>query len=325
MLLVDHRQFNLIDPEALKDKKLVDTRGLWTWRKARKPDARIEGKHSKTAARAGADRDREGGLTMTDLFFWQQHPLLASRRREFLGTPLHAVTMDETLDLADEAMAQRRPLHHTVVNVAKLVNMRNNAELREDVASADIINVDGAGVLWGARLFGVAVPERVAGVDIMANLFALCEARGYRPYLLGAERHVLEAVRRRLNTDHPDLEIAGMHDGYFKPEEEADVIEAINASGADCLFVAMPTPRKERFLKAYRDRLSPSFVMGVGGSFDVYGGKVARAPRLVQALGLEWLFRIAQEPRRLWRRYYETNTAYAALLWQEFWGRRIRR
>ena len=253
---------------------------------------------------------------------WSSHHLLAERRREFLGAPMHALTMDETLALANEAMAGRQPLHHTVVNVAKLVTMRKNAELREDVASADLINVDGAGVLWGARLCGIEVPERVAGVDIMTNLFALCAAKGYRPYLLGAEKHVLQAVDMRLAKDHPGLVIAGMHDGYFKPEDEADVVAAINASNADCLFVAMPTPRKERFLKQYRDVLTPSFVMGVGGSFDVYGGKVARAPRLVQKLGLEWLFRIAQEPRRLWRRYYETNTAYAGLLWRELRRRR---
>jgi N-acetylglucosaminyldiphosphoundecaprenol N-acetyl-beta-D-mannosaminyltransferase len=256
---------------------------------------------------------------------WAQHRLLASRRREFLGAPIHALTMVETLAIADEAMTLRRPLHHVVVNVAKLVNMRNNTELREDVATADVINVDGKGVLWGARLCGVALPERVAGVDIMINLLSLCAKRGYRPFLLGAEQHVLDAVKRRLSEDHPDLVVAGMRNGYFKPEDEASIVEAINASGADCLLVAMPTPRKERFLKRYRDQLTPSFVMGVGGSFDVYGGKVARAPKLVQAAGLEWLFRVAQEPRRLWRRYYDTNTAYAALLYREFRDSRGRR
>ncbi len=253
---------------------------------------------------------------------WSHHPLIAERRREFLGAPMHALTMDETLGLANEAMARRRPLHHTVVNVAKLVTMKKNAELREDVASADLINIDGAGVVWGARLCGIEVPERVAGVDIMMNLFALCARNGYRPYLLGAEQSVLQAVDLRLAREFPALVVAGMQDGYFKPEDEAEVVAAINASKADCLFVAMPTPRKERFLKQYRDALSPSFVMGVGGSFDVYGGKVARAPMLVQKLGLEWLFRVVQEPGRLWRRYYETNTAYAGLLWREFWGRR---
>ncbi len=256
---------------------------------------------------------------------WSHHPLLAERRREFLGAPLHVLTMAETLALASEAMSRRRPMHHTVINVAKLVNMQKSAELFEDVASADLINIDGAGVVWGARLCGIAVPERVAGVDIMTNLFALAEQKGYRPYLLGAEQTVLDAVDRRLAKDHPGLVVAGMHDGYFSPEDELKVVEAINASGADCLFVALPTPRKERFLKQYRAMLKPSFVMGVGGSFDVYGGKVARAPKVLQALGLEWLFRVAQEPGRLWRRYYETNLAYAALLFREFFSRRLSR
>lgn len=256
---------------------------------------------------------------------WAQHPLLASRRREFLDAPIHALTMAETVAIADEAMATRRPLHHVVVNVAKLVNMRKNAELREDVATADVINVDGKGVLWGARLCGIALPERVTGVDVMVNVLALCAKKGYRPFLLGAEQHVLDAVQSQLGKDHPGLTIAGKRNGYFKAEEEPEIVRAINASGADCLFVAMPTPRKERFLKRYRDELTPNFVMGVGGSFDVYGGKVARAPKLVQAAGMEWLFRVAQEPRRLWRRYYDTNTAYAWLLCREFWFRRIRR
>lgn len=249
---------------------------------------------------------------------WAHHPLIAARRRTFLGAPLHALTMDETLSLADQAMTTHRALHHTVVNVAKLVNMQKNAELREDVSRADVVNVDGKGVLWGARLCGIDLPERVAGVDIMERLFKLCEERGYRPYLLGAEQSVLDGVVQRLARAHPQLRIAGMHDGYFGREQDAAVVEDINRSAADCLFVAMPTPRKERFLSQHRQALTASFIMGVGGSFDVYAGKVARAPRLVQALGLEWLFRVLQEPGRLWRRYYETNTAYVGLLWQEY-------
>lgn len=248
---------------------------------------------------------------------WGSHPLLAARRVDFLDCPMHGLTMAETLGLAEEAMREKRPLHHVVVNVAKLVTMRRDGELRDDVTGADVINVDGVGVLWGAKLCGVPLPERVAGVDIMLELFALCARGGYRPYLLGAEQSVLEAVAARLQKEHPGLVIAGMRNGYFKPEEEEAIVADINRSGSDCLFVAMPTPRKERFLKKYRATLQPSFVMGVGGSFDVYAGKVARAPRLVQALGMEWLFRLLQEPKRLWRRYYQTNTAYALLLGQE--------
>ncbi|GHD21890.1 WecB/TagA/CpsF family glycosyltransferase [Tianweitania populi] len=256
---------------------------------------------------------------------WSEHSLLASRRGEFLASPIHALTMAETMDLAEEAMRLKRPLHHVVVNVAKLVNMRKNAELHEDVSTADVVNVDGKGVLWGARLCGVALPERVSGVDIMTNLFILCEQRGYKPFLLGAEQDVLDSVVERLARNHPKLVIAGARNGYFKPEDEAEVVAEINASGADCLLVAMPTPRKERFTKRHRAELLPSLIMGVGGSFDVYGGKVARAPKFIQAIGLEWLFRVAQEPKRLWRRYYETNTAYAVLLSREVWTSRRRR
>lgn len=255
---------------------------------------------------------------------WKEHELLAARRTEFLGAPMHMLTMAETLALATEAMIEKKPIHHTVINVAKLVNMRSNAELRRDVSEADLINVDGAGVVWGARLLGIRIPERVAGVDIMENLFRICAERGFKPFLLGAEAHVLEAVKRRLGRDYPGLIVAGAQDGYFEPDDEENVIAAVNASGADCLFVAMPTPRKERFLHRYRGTLVPSFVMGVGGSFDVYGGKVRRAPKLVQAAGLEWLYRVLQEPRRLWRRYYSTNRAYARLLWSAYWSRGAR-
>jgi N-acetylglucosaminyldiphosphoundecaprenol N-acetyl-beta-D-mannosaminyltransferase len=245
---------------------------------------------------------------------WAGHPLLKARRVMFLGAPMHVLTMEETLSLANEAMTEHVPLHHTVVNVAKIVHMQSNEELRQDVADSDLINIDGMGVAWGARLFGIEVSERVAGVDIMERLFALCEERGFRPFLLGAEQHVLQAVLRRLQHEHPRLEIAGCRDGYFRSDEEARVADEIRLSGADCLFVAMPTPRKERFLRAHRAELGASFIMGVGGSFDVYGGKVKRAPAWVQRAGFEWLYRVLQEPRRLWRRYCDTNARYVAIL-----------
>lgn len=245
---------------------------------------------------------------------WADHKLVSARRVEFLNCPMHLLTMEETLDLAAEAMSEGVPLHHTVINVAKLVTMQTDEELYRDVSEADLINIDGMGIVWGARLFGISAPERVAGVDIMENMFQLCAKRGFRPFLLGAEPSVLEAVCRRLEKELPTLEVAGCHDGYFAPEAESEITSEINASKADCLFVAMPTPRKERFLRRYRDRLAPSFVMGVGGSFDVYGGKVQRAPSWVRRAGFEWAFRLYQEPRRLWRRYYTTNRKYLQLL-----------
>lgn len=256
---------------------------------------------------------------------WATHELLSSRQKLFLDARMHSLTMDETLSLVREAIEKRIPFHHTALNVAKLVHMQTNAELQRDVSQADIVSVDGVGVVWGARLCGIEMSERVTGVDLMEKTFALCAERGYRPYLLGAEAWVLQRVIERLGHEYPQLELAGSQDGYFDPSQENAIVEKINASGADCLFVAMPTPRKERFLYKFRDQFTVPFIMGVGGSFDVYGGKVKRAPTYVQRVGLEWLYRVGQEPGRLWRRYYETNTRFAGLLVRELIRRRTQR
>jgi N-acetylglucosaminyldiphosphoundecaprenol N-acetyl-beta-D-mannosaminyltransferase len=232
----------------------------------------------------------------------------------FLGVPIHLLTMEQTLTRVAEAMREKRKILHVALNVAKFVKLQRDEELRADVFGADLVGVDGAGIVLGARLFGIHVPERVAGVDLMHNIFALCAEQGYRPYLLGARPDVLETALRNLQQRHPNIEIAGSHHGYFKPEQEADIIEAIRVARPDCLFVGMPTPRKERFMAAHRAALEVPFVMGVGGGIDILAGHVQRAPDIWQLHGMEWLYRIVQEPRRMWWRYLSTNVLYAGIL-----------
>lgn len=238
-------------------------------------------------------------------------------RPVFLGVPLDPLTMAETLARAEHAMRTRTPLHHVVVNVAKLVSLQRDAELRRDVLESDLINADGMGVVWGARLCGHRIPERVTGIDLMIALLERCARDGHACYFLGAKADVLERAIADLRRRLPDLRIAGYRDGYFRTDEEPDVVAAIRASGADCLFVAMPSPLKERFLRKHRDRLGASFIMGVGGSIDVVAGVVRRAPGWMQAVGLEWFYRLVQEPRRMWRRYLATNARYLVLLLRE--------
>jgi N-acetylglucosaminyldiphosphoundecaprenol N-acetyl-beta-D-mannosaminyltransferase len=232
----------------------------------------------------------------------------------FLGVPLHPLTMGETLAAVAAAMRDRCPLQHVALNVAKLVNLRRDAELRADVFGADIVGVDGMGILIGARLFGIHVPERVAGVDLMERILALCAEQGFRPYLLGARADVLRAAVVEVARRHPTLQLAGYREGYFGAADEPEVVAAIRDSGADCLFVGMPTPRKERFMATHRAALGVPFVMGVGGGIDVLAGHVRRAPAAWQRSGFEWLYRTLQEPRRMWRRYLTTNVAYAGIL-----------
>ncbi len=235
-------------------------------------------------------------------------------RRELLGIPIDSLTFEETVSRAVEAMRAKRLTHHVAVNVAKLVKARRDAELRRDIAESHIVGIDGMGIVWAARMLGIAVPERVAGVDLMERLLQICGEQGFRPYFLGARPEVLQRAVDNARKRWPGLAFAGYRDGYFGPEDEADITAAIRGSGADCLFIGMPTPRKERFLHSHRDALGVPFMMGVGGGIDVLAGHVRRAPTLVQRSGLEWLYRIYQEPGRMWWRYASTNAEFAALL-----------
>jgi N-acetylglucosaminyldiphosphoundecaprenol N-acetyl-beta-D-mannosaminyltransferase len=211
-------------------------------------------------------------------------------------------------------MRGRHVLRQVSINVAKFVAMRSNPELDRDVRSSDLVSVDGMGILWAARLFGIAVPERVAGVDLLDRVLDLCASGGFRPYFLGARPEIVSSAVAAAQARHPGIVFAGWRDGYFSAEAEPGVIAAIRASQADCLFIGMPTPHKERLLARYRDELGVPFVMGVGGAFDVLAGKVRRAPRFIQAFGLEWLYRTMQEPLRLAPRYLKTNAAFAVIL-----------
>jgi N-acetylglucosaminyldiphosphoundecaprenol N-acetyl-beta-D-mannosaminyltransferase len=235
-------------------------------------------------------------------------------RAQIFSCPIDILTMSQTIDLARSAMQQRKTTLHVAMNVAKLVNMRTDPVLSEDVKSSDLIGIDGVGILLAAKLFGLPVKERVAGVDLLQELLGVCAKEGFRPFFLGAAPRVVRKACAAVTTLHPAIRFAGVHDGYFAADQELQVVEEIRNSGADCLFIAMPTPRKERFLSAYRDQLRVPFIMGVGGSFDILAGEVTRAPPLMQKLGLEWLYRIYQEPSRMWWRYCRTNTIFAGMM-----------
>ncbi|MHA6333006.1 WecB/TagA/CpsF family glycosyltransferase [Qipengyuania sp. CAU 1752] len=232
----------------------------------------------------------------------------------FFGTPLDLLTLGDMTNAVRDAIRDKGTLRHTALNVAKLITLKNDAELAADVCASDIVGVDGMGIVLGLKLFGIKNVERVAGVDLFMALLERSAAEGWRPYLLGARREVLDNAMAEARKRYPGLEFAGSHHGYFSTADEPVLVEEIARSGADCLFVAMPTPYKERFLNRYSAEMQIPFTMGVGGSVDVLAGEVSRAPVWMQRIGLEWLHRLIQEPRKMARRYITTNTAYAWLL-----------
>jgi N-acetylglucosaminyldiphosphoundecaprenol N-acetyl-beta-D-mannosaminyltransferase len=235
-------------------------------------------------------------------------------RAEILGCPIDRLGMAGTLAAIERSIAAGRYTQHMAINAAKLVAMHDDPKLSEIVDGCGLVNADGQSVVWASRLLRDPLPERVAGIDLMDALLELAARRGYRVYFLGARAEVLQHAVERLLDKFPRLQVAGLRDGYFTDEEAPGVCDAIRASGADLLFVAMSSPRKEYFLGEYGPRLGVPFVMGVGGSIDVVAGVTRRAPLVWQRLGLEWLFRLLQEPRRMFRRYAVTNTRFIALV-----------
>jgi N-acetylglucosaminyldiphosphoundecaprenol N-acetyl-beta-D-mannosaminyltransferase len=234
-------------------------------------------------------------------------------RIELMGCPMDVISMKETVAMIRHAVVERRFTQHVVVNVAKLVHMRSDPELDASVRACDIINIDGMGVVIGARFLGVDVSERVAGVDLFHALLEMSAQEGFSVFLLGAKNEVVSATATRVQALYPGLKLAGYHNGYFW-DNEASLVERIRASGAQLLFVAITSPKKENFINRWRGQLGVSFVMGVGGTFDVVAGRVKRAPIWMQRYGLEWLYRVIQEPRRMWKRYLVTNSRFAVLL-----------
>jgi N-acetylglucosaminyldiphosphoundecaprenol N-acetyl-beta-D-mannosaminyltransferase len=235
-------------------------------------------------------------------------------RTEVLGCPIDVLDMEQALGRIDEFVRERGFAQHMAINAAKIVSMRDDPQLREVIARCHLVTADGQAIVWAAKLLGRPLPERVAGIDLMTALFARAEERGWRPYILGARQEVLETAVGRIRERHPRLELAGYRDGYFSREDEPEVAAAIRDSGADILFVAISSPRKEYFLGDHGPAMGVPFVMGVGGAIDVVAGKTSRAPVWMQKTGLEWLYRLLQEPRRMFKRYATTNARFIGLV-----------
>jgi N-acetylglucosaminyldiphosphoundecaprenol N-acetyl-beta-D-mannosaminyltransferase len=242
-------------------------------------------------------------------------------RRDLFGLQLDPVTMGQAVARCTEAIENHEQLSIGVVNAAKIVAMRRDAQLREAVSGSGMVLADGQAVVWASRLLGSPLPERVAGIDLFMELLDESARRGYRVYFLGARPDVLARMLDEVGRGLPGLAIAGARDGYYQAGEEAEIAEEIRTSRADILFLGMSSPRKELFIGGWGPATKAHVLHGVGGSFDILAGRTRRAPMWLQAHGLEWLYRAWQEPVRLGRRYLRTNLAFLALVARE----RIRR
>ena len=173
-------------------------------------------------------------------------------------------------------------------------------------------------IVWASRLLGNLLPCRVAGVDLFQNVVKLSAEKGYRPFFFGAREWVVKKVVEKFKARYPQLDVAGYRNGYYTEEKAAEIAEMVRDSKADMLFVGFSSPMKEKFLNRWMDTMKVPFCMGVGGSFDIIAGRTKRASVWMQKGGLEWCYRIYQEPRRMWKRYAKTNPVFVWMVVKEY-------
>lgn len=243
---------------------------------------------------------------------------MQAKRIDFLGIPVDVLTMQQTIQLVDDAIQNDHKINHVVINAGKVVSMQTDKQLLESVVSCDVINADGQAIVWGARILGSHLPERVAGADLMQELVKLAAEKNYKCFFLGAKEDIVSEVVKKYTELYGSAIIAGFRNGYFNKEEEQNVAQQISESGAQLLFVAITSPKKENFMYAHRNLLSKvNFTMGVGGTFDVVAGFTKRAPKWMQDIGMEWFYRFAQEPKRMWKRYLVGNSKFIYLVMKQ--------
>jgi len=218
---------------------------------------------------------------------------------DMLGVPIARINMDRALARVEQFIQERSP--HLVVTSdgTSIVRAHDDAEYQDIVQHADMVTADGRGVVWMARVLGLAVTDRVSGVDMMDRLCERAARKGYSVYLIGAQPGVAEEAAREMQRRYAGLKVAGTQHGYFAPDEEPEVVRAIAAAKPDILFVAFGAPRQEKWIRRHSEEIGASVAIGVGGSFDVFAGRVTRAPGWMQRAGLEWLYRAVREPKRL--------------------------
>lgn len=234
-----------------------------------------------------------------------------------LNIPVAAITMQQTVEKIEEAIKRGQEIQHVVVNAGKIVAMQSDKELKQSVLDADLINADGQAVVWAAKFLGQPLPERVAGIDLMLNLVNMAHEKGLKCYFLGAKEVVVRKVVDAFSKQYSSDIIGGYRNGYFNEDDELEIATDIANSGAQLLFVAISSPKKEIFVNKHKSIIKVPFVMGVGGSFDVVAGITKRAPLWMQKIGMEWFYRFIQEPQRMWKRYLVGNSKFILLVLKE--------
>jgi N-acetylglucosaminyldiphosphoundecaprenol N-acetyl-beta-D-mannosaminyltransferase len=240
-------------------------------------------------------------------------------RINILGVGVHAINMNNALSQISDWINRHDRQYVCVCTVHSIMECRRNPAVRQAVNQAGIVTPDGMPLVWLGRWQTEAAVGRVYGPDLMLALGKLSPERGYSHYFYGGAEGVAELLAQNMQERFPGLKVAGMYSPPFRPltpEEEVVVVAEINQANPDIIWVGLGTPKQDLWMAGYREKLTAPVLIGVGAAFDFHTGKVPQAPLWMQRSGLEWLFRLRQEPRRLWYRYLVYNPLF---IWLVFW------
>lgn len=207
--------------------------------------------------------------------------------------------MESVLARIEGFIAEGIPRYVVTADASMVVLARQDPDLARIVENADLVTPDGAGILWASHLLKTPITQKVSGVDVVAEMVRLSAEKGYRIFFFGAAPGVAEEAAANLRDQFPGAKIVGTRDGFFTAEQEPEIVAQIKAARPDVLFVAMGIPKQEKWIVRYKDEIRVPVSAGIGGSFDVYSGRVKRAPLWMQKNGLEWLHRLKSNPRKI--------------------------
>jgi len=240
------------------------------------------------------------------------------------GLRFHSLSMQQTLEQVEKFIRNYSVPKMIFTPTAELIVRANEDEiLRNIYNSSDLLTVDSYVVYYAARLLGHNIPEPVSAARLMLNLLPIIHKKGYSIYLLGATEEIVNKVVENLKKQYPNINIVGWHNGYFDLENDIEIVDDIRKNKPDILFVAMSSPLKERFISKNLNKMNVPVSIGVGGTFDIIARKCNLAPKWVSKIGLEWFYRLCQEPKRLYKRYLITNTKFLYIFIKEFFLERI--
>lgn len=240
-------------------------------------------------------------------------------RIDVLGIEFDNTDILEAVERAIRLMEERRHAYVVTPNPEIILESQKNEKLASAVKSADMVLPDGVGVIYASHILGTPIKNRIPGIDFASALMARISENGRKVFLLGAKPGVAELAGERLAERYPGLAICGVNDGYFEEEDTEFIIEKINSASPDLVLVCLGSPKQEIWMKNNAELLDTGLLIGLGGALDVYAGVVERAPRKWRSMGLEWLYRLIREPKRI-KRMVKLPGVIVAAAWRRIGG-----